>query len=144
MLKNYQFAIAFDRKDIDSIITHQGGSKTASDEFAKLLAEQIGMDHKPDSTGMWTDTKAYVDEIAECTNISVGYYGAHGKTEKLNVDYILKLRDAMCKIDVSKFVATRKPGDNSYKYSGCNYNRGSHWDGYGEYDYWDKAYKWPD
>jgi hypothetical protein len=56
--------------------------------------------------GCGTDTAAYVDDVAECTNVSVGYEGAHGKTEKLNVDYLFKLRDAMCKIDVTKFVAT--------------------------------------
>lgn len=134
MLKKFQFAIAFDRKDVKSIITHQGSKKTASDEFAKLLADQIGLGHEPDSTGMWTDTASYVDDIAECTNISVGYYNAHCKDEKLNLDYLFKLRDAMCKIDVSKFVATRKPGENTYKYSGGSH---SHWHDYGEYDsYW--------
>lgn len=119
MLKKYQFAIAFDRKDVDSIITHQsGGKKSCSDEFAKQLAELLGLGHKPDATGMWTDTAAYVDEIAECTNVSVGYYYAHTNTEKLNVDYLFKLRDALCKIDPTKFVAVRKPGDNAYRFSG--------------------------
>lgn len=134
LLKHYKFAIAFDRKDTESIITYQGSKMTASDEFAKLLAEQIGMGHKPDHTGMWTDTAAYVDEIAECTNISVGYYNAHCRDEKLNIDYLFKLRDAMCKIDVTKFAATRKPGENTYKYHGDT----RHWDGYddGYHGHW--------
>ena len=53
VLKNYKFAIAFDRKDVKSIITHQGSRMSCSDEFAKLLAVNIGMGHEPDHTGMW-------------------------------------------------------------------------------------------
>jgi|KBSMisStandDraft_5_1062788.scaffolds.fasta_scaffold14342_2 hypothetical protein len=143
LLKSMRFAIAFDRRDLKSIITHQGSKKCCSDEFAKALAEQIGMGHECDATGAWTDTAAYTDNIAECTNISVGYFNAHSKMEKLNIDYLFKLRDAMCKIDVTKFVAVRKPGDNSYRYSGRTV-----WHSYG-YDGWTDdfgvggGYAWP-
>jgi hypothetical protein len=89
------------------------------------------MDHKCDETGAFTDTANYVDHIAECTNISVGYYDAHSSTERVNVDYLLKLRDAICKIDIAKLVEKRKPGENTPRYPVTNYHDdysyGRHW-----------------
>ena len=130
LIKTLKFAIAFDRRDTESIITFQRGERCCSDEFANSLSEQIGMKHKPDQGGMWTDTAAYTDLIGECTNVSVGYYDAHSGTEKLNIDYMLKLRDAMCKIDVTKLVDKRKPGElerktYNYQYHNHDYNYGS-------------------
>lgn len=124
VVKGIKFAIAFDRKDTGSIITYQRGTRCCSDEFAKSLAEQLGLEHKCDETGSFTDTASYVDLIAECTNLSVGYYNAHGSTEKLNLDYLFKLRDAMIKLDVSKLVEKRKPGENTSRYQTYQYNGG--------------------
>ena len=113
-LKNIKFAIAFDRRDEKSIITHQMSHRCCSDEFAESLAAQLGMGHEKDTTGSTTDTRSYVDLIAECTNISVGYNNAHSSTENVNFDYLYRLRDAILKIDISKLVEKRKPGENTY------------------------------
>lgn len=121
-LAKIKFAVAFDRRDTKSIITYQRGTRCCSDEFAKSLAEQLGMDHKCDETGAFTDTASYVDHIAECTNISVGYYDAHCPSERVNMDYLFKLRDAICKIDVAKLVEKRKPGENTSRYPISNYS----------------------
>lgn len=99
MLKQFDYAIAFDRKDTCSVITHQGFSeRTASDEFAQELCKRINVGHpyydlKPDHGGVFTDTANYVDEISECTNVSAGYYNEHTAKEYLDVDYLLWLRD---------------------------------------------------
>lgn len=132
-LKGVGFAIAFDRRGEKSIITYQGSKRCCSDEFAESMAKQFGMGHKCDTTGSFTDTASYVDLIAECTNISVGYDGAHSSSEDTNVDYLFRLRDALLKLDVSKLVEKRKPGENTPKYEYQSY---SHDDFYHSKDYW--------
>lgn len=133
ILAGIKFAIAFDRRDQDSIITFQRSKRCCSDAFADSLAAQLGMGHKKDTTGSFTDTANYTGLIGECTNISVGYENAHSATERTNVDYLFRLRDALLKLDVSKLVEERKPGEvetKSYSYDGYgsygNYY-GSNW-----------------
>lgn len=139
-LKDIRFAIAFDRRDTNSVITYQRGTRCCSDEFANSLAYQLDMDHRCDETGSFTDTASYVDHIAECTNISVGYYNAHSKMEKVNVDYLFRLRDAICKVDIGALVEKRKPGENTRKWSNhttySSYDRDI-WD---YADYWSKSH----
>lgn len=138
VVKGIRFAIAFDRRGQKSIITYQRSKRCCSDDFANSLAEQLGMGHKCDTTGSFTDTASYVDLIAECTNISVGYDGAHSQTEDLNVDYLFRLRDALLKLDVSKLVEKRKAGEVEKLYSN-NYYGSS----YGDYEsYWSKPSDW--
>lgn len=115
LVKDIKFAIAFDRRGEKSIITHQRSRLCCSDEFAKSLADGLGMGHVTDDTGSFTDTASYVDLIAECTNVSTGYDNAHMKSERTNVDYLLRLRDALCKLDLTKLVEKRKPGENTWK-----------------------------
>ena len=138
-LNGIKYAIAFDRRDTGSIITYQSGTRSCSDDFAKSLADQLGMGHKCDETGMWTDTASYVDLVAECTNISTGYFNAHSGNEKVNMDYLFKLRDAICKVDVTKLVEKRKPGENtrkSYGYtSGDCWSEESYWGRYHNYNH---------
>lgn len=104
-------AIAFDRKGTRDIITHQMGERSCSDEFALSLAAAIGMGYRPDDTGTYTDTATYVDLIGECTNVSVGYEGAHGLGECLNVRHLVKLRNRMVKFDPTSLTYSRQPGD---------------------------------
>ncbi len=127
-----KYAIAFDRKDEKSIITYQRGQRCCSDEFADSLATQLGMGHRCDTTGSFTDTASYVDLVAECTNISVGYDLAHSRNEQTNVDYLFRLRDALLKLDLTKLVEKRKPGEVSRLYYGNswdNHGYGGHWNG---------------
>ena len=129
LLTNIKFAIALDRKEYTSIITHQMSSRCCSEDFAKSLGEQLGMGYKADSTGSYTDTASYVDLIGECTNLSVGYENAHQRVERLDLDFIFKLRDALMKIDPSKLAEKRKAGDKEYKsYGGY---RDDEWGNYG-------------
>lgn len=131
LLKGVKYAIALDRRLEGSIITHQSGDRCCSEEFSKSLAAQLGMDFKSDDTGSFTDTASYVDLIGECTNISVGYKGAHGQYERQDVKYLFQVRDALMKLDASKLEEKRKPGDKerkTYTYGGY-YHGGRDWQG---------------
>jgi hypothetical protein len=63
----------------------------------------------PDDGGLFTDTANYTRLIPECTNISVGYEGAHTVLERQSISHALALREALFKIDVSQFVCERNP-----------------------------------
>lgn len=110
LLKNFDFAIAFDRKGTNEIITEQWKGRTASDVFAESLASVLdGFGYKPSPLGSFTDTANYAEIIAECTNIGVGYYGQHTKDEWLDVDHAVRLRDALVTADWSGLVKARDP-----------------------------------
>lgn len=114
-------AIAFDRKGTQDIITHQMGERSCSDAFALSLAAAIGMKYRPDDTGTYTDTASYVDIIGECTNVSVGYEGAHGHGETLNIKHLIKLRNRMVRFDPGLLVFERKPGEREEWYNESTY-----------------------
>lgn len=110
-LDDFSAAIAFDRRGTGSIITHQRGERSCSDLFAASLSAAIGLDHRADPTGTFTDTANYVDLIGECTNLSVGYDCEHTAQETLDLSYLLRLRQAMLTIDTTALVFSRMPGD---------------------------------
>ena len=107
-------AIAFDRRGQDSVITHQCGRRTASAAFAQSLADALNaadptFAFKPDSTGLFTDTDAYADQVSECTNLSVGYESAHGSRESVDLRFVLRMRAAVLALDWQALRATRDP-----------------------------------
>ena len=108
-LRGFDKAIAFDRKGSQDIITHQGGGRTASDEFALALAAELDMGHKPDDSGTFTDTSNYSEIILECSNVSCGYENCHTPNETLDVEYLLALRKACIKVDWESLPASRDP-----------------------------------
>lgn len=97
--KQFDCAIAFDRKATKSIITHQMVGRTCSSEFGTALAELLGMGHELDPTGSFTDTANYAHLIPECTNVSAGYYNEHSSKETLDIDYVLELRGNLLAIN---------------------------------------------
>ena len=124
LIRGMDRAIAFDRKDTWSIITHQAGGRCCSEEFSEDFGEKLEMGHKSDPGGSFTDTANYDHIIPECTNMSVGYYNAHMSSENQDIDYIRKFRDALLKVDYESLVTHRDPNgppDYSNKgYSGYN------------------------
>lgn len=104
-----KFAIAFDRAAKRSIITYQGGLRTASDAFATSIAPQLPGFYMADDGGTFTDTANYSELIPECSNLSVGYEGAHSKRETQSVSHALALRAAMLQFDASRLVCERDP-----------------------------------
>lgn len=108
-LAGLKYAIALDRKGTADIITHQMVGRCASDAFARSLANVLGMDHRPDDSGTFTDTANYAGLIPECTNLSVGYYKQHTAGEYLDCEYLSRLLKAILKADWSKLVCERDP-----------------------------------
>lgn len=109
ILDGIKYAIAFDRKGTNGVITEQFFSPCCSDKFAQQLCDLLSMGHVLDNTGTFTDTHNYVAIIPECTNLSVGYSGAHSASEALNVPYIAALLERLCTVDFTNLVAYRTP-----------------------------------
>jgi hypothetical protein len=102
--------ISFDRYGTESIITHQGGSRTASDEFAASLALALDMPFlKPDTGGTYTDSLEYAHIVSECTNLSVGYYNQHSIGESQDLLYSEMLLERLIEADWSLLVYVRDP-----------------------------------
>jgi len=102
--------ISFDRKGVDSVITHQMGIRTASDEFAKSFASAVDLPQlKSDDSGSYTDSNEYAKIIPECTNISVGYYNQHTSKETQDLDFAEVLLKHLLEADWSKIVISRDP-----------------------------------
>jgi hypothetical protein len=111
LLIKSKIAIAFDRRGTNSVITHQAGLRGCSDAFAYSLGNALGMGHRPDPGGVFTDTANYMDLVGECTNLSVGYANEHSRDECLDVPYLRDLRDALLSLDGRDLIAERKPGE---------------------------------
>lgn len=113
IFEGIEHAIQFDRHGTTSIITEMACGRTCSDEFAVALGTLLGMGHKPDPTGSFTDTATLAEIVPECTNVSIGYSSEHSHHETLDADYLVKLA-AAC-IDAFRtcpeLPTRRKPGE---------------------------------
>jgi hypothetical protein len=107
-LRWHSHAIAFDRKGTASIITHQRGSRCCSEAFSIALSKQLGEEWSSDSTGTFTDTANYTHLIQECTNLSVGYYDQHSKSEVQDAAFAVELLDKLKKVDWASLPAVRE------------------------------------
>ena len=114
LLRQFDRAIAFDRRGIDSVITHQGWGRCCSDAFGLALCDALGsfdqdLMHLNDDTGVYTDTAEFVDLIPECTNISIGYSNEHTVNESLNILYFEMLAGAAASVDWDSLPVARDP-----------------------------------
>jgi acetylornithine deacetylase/succinyl-diaminopimelate desuccinylase-like protein len=107
-LDDIQIAIALDRKGTTDVITHQGG-RTASDQFARELADGIGLGYTPSDRGIFTDTERYAGIVPECTNLSIGYEHAHTPDEWLDGAHVLALLERLCTLDTRALGVYRDP-----------------------------------
>lgn len=101
LLEQFDRAIAFDRRGVSSVITHQG-SRCCSDKFGEALAEALSTDdllYATDPTGVFTDTANFTEHISCCTNISCGYEKEHSDKERLNVKHLKMLAAQIIKVD---------------------------------------------
>lgn len=131
LLADFDRAIAFDRRGIDSVITHQGWARCCSDAFAEALSHALnvdgqtnGMMYSPDDSGVYTDTAEFTDIIPECTNISVGYDHEHTELESLDLVHYEQLSKQVLLIDWDGLPTSRDPkiheskwGQDSYAYN---------------------------
>lgn len=123
LLSQFDRAIAFDRKDVCDVVTYQGFSRCCSDAFAAALGSALN-DTAPDQLmympcdgGVYTDTAEFTHVIPECTNVSVGYDGAHGDKESLDMVHYHQLARAVIAIDWDGLPTERDPNvvDNLYE-----------------------------
>ena len=111
--KNFDRAIAFDRKHYGSIITRQSARICCSDEFANALIEEFssnGIPMKKDPTGYYTDTASFMDDVSEITNISVGVWNEHHTNEYVDISYVERIANAAIKINWEKLPTVREIG----------------------------------
>jgi hypothetical protein len=135
---DYQKCISFDRRGYDSVVTDQFYGTCCSDEFASELAKQLNsknltFDFKPDPTGVLTDSASFMESIAECTNISVGYFNEHRSNEEQDLIFLDNLCKACVKVDWEKLPIVREPGDLGY----YGYNVPKSYKTYDDWDDWD-------
>lgn len=117
-MAHIRFAIALDRGGLSDIITHQGHRRTASDAFAQSLADNLngnGLAFAPSDRGVYTDTFEYADIVPECSNVSVGYSGAHSPRECLDVAHVERLLTALCGLDQTELVCARTPVPDDWR-----------------------------
>lgn len=129
LLTKFDRAIAFDRKGTGDIINYQRGGRCASDEFCKALAKELDAANKSFKFGMargsFTDTANYTTVIAECTNISVGYYAQHSQNEYVDIAFFEKLMDAVKTVNWETLPVKRDPlAVPEYKSPRYGYNYG--------------------
>jgi acetylornithine deacetylase/succinyl-diaminopimelate desuccinylase-like protein len=99
--------VSLDRRGISSIITHQQMIPCCSTEFALELSKQFAEHDLPlflDNSGIYSDSFVFNDIVKNCTNISVGYYNEHTTEECLNITYLEKLCEVLCKIEWEKLI----------------------------------------
>lgn len=114
----YKRIISFDRRGVNSIITHQSSKRTCSDEFAESLSKQFAkynLNLEKDDTGVYTDSAEFATIIPECTNISVGYYKEHTHEEHQDIDFLEKLAKACVLIDWNSTFVKRDPSKVEWK-----------------------------
>ncbi len=102
-LQNISKVISFDRRGTGSVITHQSGQRGCSDRFATALVGELNskgpFNYQTDPTGICTDSLSFFSIFPECTNLSVGYYNEHLKTEYQDMDHLEKLGETVLKVD---------------------------------------------
>ncbi|PHS03642.1 MAG: hypothetical protein COA78_17485 [Blastopirellula sp.] len=102
--------ISLDRMGTESIITHQMGTRTASDEFAVSLSGVLDLPAlRPDDSGSYTDSNEYRGVVSECTNLSVGYFGQHTKRETQDLWFADVILERMIDADWSQLDIVREP-----------------------------------
>jgi hypothetical protein len=114
-LKNIKKCVSFDRRKTGSVITSQYGRVCCSNEFATALCKEYnksGLNLSTDPTGVFTDSASFIDDISECTNVSVGYNNEHTFREIQNMTYLEKLAKASLKVNWSQLPSVRKVGIN--------------------------------
>lgn len=132
LFSRFSRCIAFDRKDYTNVITHQRSLRCCSEEFAVALAAQLNLkmppksQYKPDPTGLYTDSASYQKLIPECTNLSVGYFGAHGNDEHIDPVWLENmLLPAIFATDWKGLPTKRDPAVIENRYASTPYQYGT-------------------
>jgi len=113
--KKFKRCIAFDRRQYGSIVVRQMGRMCCSMDFAKKIAEDFDIRgikwDEMSGYGYYTDTAIFMDVIEECTNISVGGFDEHYKTEWVDLNYTYKVFEAALEMDWESLPTVRELED---------------------------------
>jgi len=112
-MKGIKKVVSFDRRNYYSVITSQMGVDCCSNEFGLSLCSELnkhGMEMKLDPTGVFTDSANFIDDVPECTNVSVGYFDEHRTTEMQNISHLERLCKACVSVDWANLVVKRSIG----------------------------------
>ena len=110
LLNDIDYCVAFDRKGYNNVITHQRSSRCCSDDFAAALSDELGeFKFSGDPTGTFTDSATYTELVAECTNLSVGYFKQHSQSEYQDLSFLMALTEKLITIDWETLPVTRNP-----------------------------------
>lgn len=123
-LKQFDRAIAFDRRGETEVITHQGGVECCSKEFGQALCDALGTGWRPSPNGTFTDTKVYIGVIPECVNVSVGYDRQHSSSEEQSAWFADYLLDRVQEIEWEALPTKREPKEaqTSFRYQATTTN----------------------
>lgn len=144
LLRGIEQSLEFDRRGRASIVTHQMGSRCASEAYAVALGDALYMDHNPDPTGIFTDNEIYSSLIPETVNVSVGYEYAHSPNECLDSVYLRDLLERLSVIDFNALPIKRNPA-TSDEHIVCRSVYASEWyDDSTDYDLYDAVIAHPD
>lgn len=108
-LSRFDRAIAFDRRGVSDVVTHQMGMRCASQAFGVALAHSLGGAYRPDDSGVFTDTANYEPYVPECVNISVGYDCEHTRHETQDLAHAVYLRDVLPSVQWEELPTARDP-----------------------------------
>jgi hypothetical protein len=115
-VKDIKRCVSFDRRSYNSVITEQLGRRCCSDEFGTALCEEYNktglVEFSLDPTGIYTDSASFMDDIPECTNISVGYMHEHTAEEWQNITFLEKVCKASLSVNWENLPTARKVGIN--------------------------------
>lgn len=109
-IEMFDVCLSLDRRGTQDIITHQLCERTASDAFARSLARELGMDHRP-AEGVFTDSAYYSYLIPECSNLSIGYWNEHTPMETLDLNYLELVIKQLIAVEWSKVAVCRDPSE---------------------------------
>lgn len=113
-VKGIKRCVSFDRRNYHSVITEQMGRRCCSDEFGTALCKEYNktglVEFSLDPTGIYTDSASFIDDIPECTNISVGYFHEHTGDEYQNLTFLENLCKASLSVNWEGLPTARKVG----------------------------------
>jgi len=119
-LETFDVCLALDRRGTSDIIVSQSCGMCASDEFARGLADQLAMTHRP-ADGIFTDSANYTDLIAECSNLSIGYQNEHSRAETLDLNYLEQVIQKLIRVDWDSLPIAREPGDDGWDWKSATW-----------------------
>jgi len=133
--------VCWDRYGETSIITHQMGERSCSDDFTNALVgeyKRFGVVLAPDNGGAYTDSYSFIDEVPECTNISIGYYNQHTTSETQDVRFLMEMAEASVLVDWEGLPVSRDPFSVEqrppWKYADSYWGPKSTYEGYSNVD----------